>query len=196
MAEKSLFAILLRKPWWVSLSVAGILGAVAAALMPADFKIAGALSATPFAIISLLAARRQWHAPSSGLVESTLQRIAAMNWASFSALLEQALVRDGYTVKRINHDAFDFEIERGGRTALLAARRWKTAKLGVQVLQGLQTAREAREAVDAVLVCPGDLTDNARPFATLHRIAVWQGAELAQLIRKVDQPIATANAKG
>jgi restriction system protein len=184
MAEKSLFAVLLRKPWWVSLCVAGVMGAVAAALMPADFKVAGALSATPFAIISLMAAKRQWRAPSQGQIEQTMARIAGMNWATFAPLVQQALERDGYRVTRAHNDAFDFEIERGGRHALLAARRWKTARMGMQVLQSLHEARQARNVPDAVLICPGELTDNARPFAVQHRIAVWQGAALTRLLGK------------
>ena len=36
MAENSLFAILLRKPWWLSLAIAGVMALLALALLPAE----------------------------------------------------------------------------------------------------------------------------------------------------------------
>ena len=42
---------------------------------------------------------------------------------------------------------------------------------------------EAAEASDALCICLGELTDNARPFAAEHRIAIWQSAELAQALQ-------------
>ena len=36
MAPNSVFAVLLRSPWWVSLAIAAALALAAAALLPAD----------------------------------------------------------------------------------------------------------------------------------------------------------------
>ena len=36
MAEKSLFAILLRSPWWISFVVVGVIVLAAGALLPKD----------------------------------------------------------------------------------------------------------------------------------------------------------------
>jgi restriction system protein len=66
---------------------------------------------------------------------------------------------------------------------VVAARRWKSARVGLEALRALQAAREAREAPDALLIALGELTDTARPFAARHRIAVWQAAEIAQALR-------------
>ncbi|MES2956903.1 MAG: restriction endonuclease [Pseudomonadota bacterium] len=183
MAKNSLFATLLRSPWWVSLAIAAVLALVAAALLPADYRIAGALSTFPFVVISALAARRQWHLPSATRVAETLEATGAMAWPAFAALLEQAFRRDGYTVQRGSAAAVDFELERQGRKMLVCARRWKSARTGLDPLRALQAAREASEAPDALYVGLGELTDNARPFATEHRIAIWQAAELAHALR-------------
>jgi len=51
MAKNSLFAVLLRSPWWISLLVALLVGLVGFALLPQQFKVVGALSGLPFAII-------------------------------------------------------------------------------------------------------------------------------------------------
>lgn len=189
MSEKSLFAVLLRSPWWVSMALAAVLALLAVIWLPADYRVAGALSALPFVVIGMLAARRQWRLPSAARVAQTAAAVSTMAWPQFAALLEQAFRRDGYTVQRGTTGAFDFELERNGRTMLVAARRWKSARTGLEVLRALQLARDARQAPDALLIGLGELTDNARPFAAEHRIAVWRSAELAQALRALPLPL-------
>jgi len=189
MAQNSLFAILLRSRWWVSLAIALVLGLLAAALLPAGYKVVGALSAFPFVVISALAARRQWHLPSAERVAQTRAAVSAMAWPAFSALLEQAFTRDGYAVRREKKEgAVDFELERQGRRMLVSARRWKSARTGLEVLRALQAAREAAEAPDALYIGLADLTDPARDFAAANRIAIWQGSELALALRGMPLP--------
>ena len=183
MAKNSLFAVLLRSPWWISIGIAMAIGLVAAALLPDQFKAVGALSGLPFAVVGLLAARRQWHLPSAARVAQTQQALAAMAWPAFSPLLEQAFQRDGYTVQRGKTAGVDFELERQGRRMLVSARRWKSARTGLEALRPLQAARESSEAQDALYIGLGPLSDNAVTFAAEHRIAVWQAAELAHALR-------------
>ena len=191
MNKNSLFAVLLRSPWWISIALATALALVAAALLPADYRIAGALGATPFAVIGVMAAVRQWHLPSAARRAQTVEAVSTMSWPKFSALVEHAFRRDGYTVQRNSRgDAYDFELERKGRTMLVAARRWKSARTGLETLRALQSARDAKDAADALLIGLGELTDTARPFAAEHGIAVWQAAELAQALRGL--PLAAA----
>ena len=183
MAKNSLFATLLRSPWWVSLAIAVVLALLAGALLPADYRAAGALSTFPFIVIAALAARRQWRLPSAARVAQTLEAVGTMAWPAFATLLEEAFRRDGYTVQRGKLAAVDFELERQGRSMLVCARRWKSARTGIDPLRALQAAREASEAPDALYIGLGELTDNARPFAAEHRISIWQAAELAQALR-------------
>ena len=183
MAKNSLFAVLLRSPWWISAVLALVLGLLGAALLPDRFRVAGALSGLPFAVIAVIAARRQWHLPSTTRVAETQQALASMAWPAFAALLEQAFRRDGYTVQRGKTDAFDFELERQGRRMLVSARRWKSARTGLDALRALQAARAASDAPDALFVGLGEISANAQPFAAEHRIAIWQAAELAQALR-------------
>lgn len=183
MAKNSLFAILLRSPWWISLVIAVLLGLAGVALLPEQFRVVGALSGLPFGVIAVLAARRQWNLPSAERVAQTQQALAAMPWPTFAALLEQAFIRDGYTVQRGKTAAVDFELERQGRRTLVSARRWKSARTGLEVLRPLQAARDAADASEALYIGLGPLSDTAQPFATEHRIQVWQAAELAQQLR-------------
>lgn len=188
MAENSLFAVLLRSPWWVSMAVGAAIAALALALLPQDYRVVGALSGAPFVVIGLMAAWRQRKVPSSAQVQRTTDAVSAMAWPQFAPLLEMAFQRDGWAVRRSAGGAFDFELERKGRTMLVAARRWKSARTGLEVLRALQQARERQEAPDALLICLGGVTDTAQPYAAEHRIAVWQAAELAQALNDLPLP--------
>ncbi len=182
MAENSLFAILLRSRWWASAGIAALIALLAWALLPPDWKLAGALVGTPFAVIALMAAWRQRHAPSPQHVEQAGQALRALAWPAFAELLEQAFQRDGHAVTR-RAGAADFELERKGRRMLVSARRWKSARTGLEPLRELQAARDAAQAPDALYIGLGELSEPAIAFAREQRIAVWQAAELAQALR-------------
>lgn len=190
MAENSLFAILLRSPWWISIAIALALAAAAVALLPDAYRVVGAVSGVPFVVIGVIAALRQWRAPSAARVARTRDAVAAMAWPAFAKALEDAFGRDGYSVLPGGGAPVDFVVERNGRRMLVAARRWKSARVGVELLRALQAARESAEATDALCICLGELTDSARPFATRYRITVWHEAELAVALRKVELPSA------
>jgi restriction system protein len=183
MAKNSLFAILLRSPWWISIALCAVLGLIGAALLPERFRVVGAMSGLPFGVIGVMAAWRQRQMPGAARIEQTRVAVGAMGWPAFSALLEQAFRRDGYTVQRGTAAAVDFVLERGGRRMLVSARRWKSAHTGIEALRALQSAREADGAPDALHIGLGQLSDNARPFAAEHRIAIWGLDEIAQALR-------------
>ncbi|MDO8387815.1 MAG: restriction endonuclease [Polaromonas sp.] len=185
MAEKSLFAILLRSSWWISLSIAAVIALASKALLPPEYFPFGAMGGFPFVVIAMITLWRQLRAPSTAHVEATLAQINAMPWREFSAALEQALVRDGFEVRRVELAGADFELTKSGRSVLLSSKRWKAARLGMEVLQGLETARSTRDAASCICVTTGEVTDKARSFAAEHQIRVVQGVELAQLLRPV-----------
>ena len=182
MAENSLFAVLLRSPWWVSIAVAVVLALLAGALLPANYRVVGVVSTLPFVVIGALAARRQWRLPSAAQAAQTLQAISRMSWQEFAPRLEDALRRQGYAVQRGRGAVVDFELERQGRRTLVSARRWKSARIGLEALRALQAERAAADASDALYVCLGELTDTARPYAVEHGITVWQAADLARVL--------------
>jgi len=183
MARNSLFAVLLRSPWWISAVIALALGMASFALLPEQFRVVGALSGLPFAVIAALAARQQWRLPSAARVAETHAALGAMAWPAFADLLEQSFRRDGYSVERSEAAGVDFVLERKGRRLLVCARRWKSARTGMEALRTLQAAREATDAADALYIGLASLTETARLFASEHRIAIWHASELANALR-------------
>ena len=193
MNQNSLFAILLRSPWWVSFIVAVVVALLARLILPAYLAIYSVISGLPFLIIGAIAFYKQMRVPSATRVASTIEAVNAMSWRDFAAVLEEGLRNDGYAVTRIDKGAADFSIYKEGRTALVCAKRWKAARHGIEPLRDLVAAREKQDAHEAVYVAAGDLTDNARVYGTEHGVRLIGSMELARLLRGL-KPVAKAAA--
>lgn len=186
MAEKSLFAILLRSSWWISLALAVAFAAVSRLLLPPDLFWFGAMGGFPFLVIAVLAARRQLREPRAARVEQTEAATRGMAWAAFSAALEAAWQAQGFEVERpkaSGEAGADLALRKAGATTLVHARRWKAASLGVEPLRELKAAIDQAEARDGLVVALGDLTPQAVRFASANGIRVIALPELAQLLR-------------
>jgi restriction system protein len=185
MAPNSLFAILLRSSWWISMAIALGVVAVSFALLPENLRMFGAAGAFPFVVLGAIAGWRQFKAPSSRQVESTLAAVRSMGWPEFSRALETAFGRQGYAVERLAGAGGDLLLRRDGRHTVVSARRWKAARHGEDALQALQQAARDRDAAGRVYVALGELSPQALRLATAHRIEVVQADGLAQLLRGV-----------
>lgn len=179
MAENSLFAILLRSPWWVSFAVAAAIFVGARYFLPTAYALIVPL---PFAVIGCIAAWRQLRAPSAARVGRTLEAVRAMSREEFCAALEDAYRRAGYEVARLSGAQADLELAKGGLKSLVACRRWKATRTGVEPLRELHAAARARGAGECIYVAAGEITDTARAFAAQNGIRLLQAAELAQLL--------------
>jgi len=192
MAKNSLFAVLLRSPWWISALIALVLALLGLAVLPERFRIMAVVSGAPFVVIAAISARRRWNVPSTERVAETHAALSRMPWPAFADLLQQSFRRDGYTVMPSSTSAVDFELTRNGRRMLVCARRWKSARTGLEALRALQAAREAADAADGLYIGLGSLTDTAAPFAAEHGIAVWSATELAHAFRGLPLGSATS----
>lgn len=184
MAEKSLFAMLLRSPWWISFVVVGLITLASGALLPREYFVVGALSSFPIFVVGCIAAWRQLRAPSPARVAEILGAVNSMPWRSFADTLDTAWTREGCTVERLPAGgAADMALAKGGQTTLVSARRWKAATHGVEPLRDLHAAMQTRGASAGVyVVTQGQLSDNARIFARDHGIVVMQAEALAQML--------------
>jgi len=184
MAKESLFSILLRSPWWLSLLIAAAMFALVRLFLP---DIAAFFAAVPFLAIAGYALWRQLRAPSVTNVAEILGKVRAMSWEDFSLVIAEAFRRDGYTVTEIPGSAADLELHRNGRVSVVCCKRWKVAQTGIGPLRELYAAKQAREAQECLYVAAGDFTANASAFATEKAIRLLHDTALATLVARVER---------
>ena len=176
LAENSLFAILLRSPWWASVLAAVAVFGVARLFLHEAYAL---FAASPFIVIALVAGLKRLRTPSGARLEAALARLRAMPWEEFAAALEAGFRREGYAVKRLEGGAADFELTKAGRVSLVAAKRWKAAQTGIEPLRDLHAAGVTH---DCVYVTVGEMTKNAGAFAAEKKIRLVARVELVRLI--------------
>lgn len=187
MAPNSLFAVLLRSPWWISFAIAAVFVAASRALLPDKYWVFGAVGGFPIFVIGCVALWRQLQAPSAKKTEAVLSAVSAMSWRDFANALDKAWQRDGYAVERLDgqNGAADFVLSRPGKTIVVAAKRWKAAKPGVESLEALYAAMQARGASECHYVTLGTLSDNAQRYARTHNVMLVQSQALVLLLRNL-----------
>jgi restriction system protein len=184
MSDKSLFALLLRSPWWVSIAVFAGLALLARALLPDAYVWAGLFGGLPFLVIGVIAARRQWLAPKPAQVAQQLERVSTMVWRDFAQTLTEAYSRQGYVVTPYEGAGADLQLVKAGQTTLISCKRWKAAKLGVEVVRELVAARQRQDASLCACITLGQLSDTARAYAKAEGVQVIEAEELAALMLK------------
>ena len=194
MHERSLFATLLRAPWWVSLLLAGVIALGSHLALSGMFRLFGIMMAVPIFVVSVIAFVKQMKLPGSARVAAVLGAVQAMAWKEFSAVIEAAFVRDGFAVKRLGTGAADFEIAQGISIALVSCKRWKAGNQGVAPLEELAALCKAREIKEAIYISATPLTEQAQAFAAAQSMRVINGMSLAQLLR--DLPAKAAKLSG
>jgi restriction system protein len=185
MSDKSLFAILLRSPWWYSFLIAAVLLLLARVFLPVAFRAVGMLSSIPFAILGVIAAWRQRDKPSPERVSMALDQLAQMPWKQFLPIMEQAFVQQGFTVTQLNSKAADLQLEKLGKVTLVSCKRWKAATLGVEVLRDLKAMQISEEASYSACISLSLPTGVALKFAKENAIQLICQDELASLCLKV-----------
>lgn len=178
--DNSLFAILLRKPWWISALIATLFCALAWAMLPREWVIVGATGSLPFWVIAVMSAWKGVGTPGPAKIAATVERLRAMSWRDLSTAVTEAWKRDGYQVSPISESGADFTVVKAGRHGVIAARRWKAARLGVEPLRDLQAVREKLEVRDCWCLVTGEVSEPARRFATQNRIVLVEDVELAR----------------
>lgn len=162
--------------------MAAAIFALARIALPAAYAPYAIFAALPFLVIGCVAGWKQLRAPSAEKISATLEAIRGLSWDEFSAALEAAFRRDGYTVSRLNIAGADLELAKSGRVSLVACKRWKVARTGIEPLRELEAVRVAREAHECICIAAGEITGNAIAFAAATNIQLLHGAELVKLV--------------
>lgn len=191
VSENSLFAILLRSSWWISFAAALALLLLVRFFVPEPYLLPASSLALPFLVIGAVVAWKQFKLPGAKRVATTVEAVTAMTWREFSALVNQAYSREGYTVTPLAGPA-DFRLVKTvdlgsmgkkDKTTLVCCKRWKAASHGLEPLRELDRQLEAENAHEAFYVALDGVTGKAREFAGKHRIHLIGGLELTILLR-------------
>jgi restriction system protein len=181
MSEKSLFAILLRSPWWISFLIAAILALSARVFLPNTLRVVGMLSGLPFCVLGVLAAWKQRNKPSPESVNLALTALANMSVKAFLPTIAKAFVQQGFEVTRLNLGSADFRLEKSGKITLVSCKRWKAATLGVEVLRDVKTLQISQDADHAACISLSLPTGVALQFAKANAVQLICQEELASL---------------
>ena len=184
MPKESLFSILSRSPWWLSVLIAAVMFAGVRLFLP---DIAAFFATLPFLAIAGYALWRQLRTPSVTNAAEILGRLRAMSWEDFSAVIGEAFRRDGYTVTAIPGSVADLELRRNGRVSVVCCKRWKVAQTGAGPLRELYAAKQAQDAQECIYVATGEFTANARAYAAEKAIRLLHDAALATLVARVER---------
>jgi restriction system protein len=179
LPRNSLFAVLARSPWWVSALLAGGSFAALRLLIPEGMA---AFAALPFAVIAVYAGVQQLRRPGAKRVAATLERARGLSGESFISTLEEGFRRAGYVVTRME-GGVDLMLRREGLVTLVACRRWKAMRTGIEPLREFESATRKHGAAGRMYIAAGEVTENARVFAAERNIRLVQEEELARLLR-------------
>src|SRR5207244_2405703 len=124
--DTTLFQILSRQPWWVTVLVAVVVFALARLI----HEGIAPFMAAPFVLLAVYIAIQQLRGGGRVNVDETLKKVREMSWDEFSMLIANAYQRDGYTVAPASGAGYDFTLTKNGRATLLQCRRWKAGQVG------------------------------------------------------------------
>ncbi|HEX6155094.1 MAG TPA: restriction endonuclease [Burkholderiales bacterium] len=179
LPRNSFFAILARQPWWVSALIAlGTFGGLRL-LIPEEMAL---FSAVPFAGIAIYALIQQLRRPGAKRIAKTLERARGLSGEGFVSALETGFRREGYDVTRMNGGA-DLVLKREGLTTLVACKRWKAMRAGIEPLREFDAATRVHGPVGRIYIAAGEVTENALAFANERNIRLVREEELARLLR-------------
>lgn len=177
MAKNSLFAILLRSPWWISLALVGVIVLVSNALLATEVRVFGWMGAFPFVVIGGLALKRQWGKPSAKQEAAAVERLHKLTNAEMKAALVADFEREGYAVTQLKSTGADLLITRPSDTKVISFSRWKMAQPGVAALEALHKAMQLQKADEAIFVHLFALSDAA---------SLWQAPENMRFLHGLD----------
>ena len=177
---ESLFQILLRQPWWVTLIVAFLAFAITRAIYPP----VAPFIALPFLVLCGVIAFRQWRGAAPLDAHERLTALRAMDWEQFSKLIVEVYRKQGYAVHPAEGTGYDFRLTRDARVTLLQCRRWKVNQVGAGPLRELARAIEREDASHGICIAAGDFSAPARALQATEPLTLIGGAELVQLVGK------------
>jgi len=181
ISKRSLFYVLSRLPWWLSVLLAAALFMVVRQFLP---NLAAFASTLPLLGIAAYAGWRQLRVPGDEGGADALAELRTLSWRDFSERIDAAFRCDGYTTVALAGQAANYELRKSGRVTLAGCKRWKVANTGVEPLRALRQAMQTAEAAACIYVTAGDLSPNARQYAAQNGIRLLCDAELVAFLAR------------
>ena len=177
--QQTLFQILLRQPWWVTLLVSfGMFG-----IGHAVFPPVAPFVALPFVVLTGYIAFNQFRSGAPVNAAERLAALRAMPWESFSATVVDAYKRQGYEVTPSAAAGYDFRLAKDGRVLLVQCRRWKVNQVGAAPVRELADAVAKNDAYKGVCLAAGEFSAPARKLAVSEPVTLVSGADLVELLK-------------
>lgn len=181
MSEKSLFAILLRSPWWISFLIAAILMLLARIFVPSPFLLVALISILPFIILGVIAAWRQRHAPSAEKIDEIRNELSQMTWKQFLPEIEKVFKNQGFNVIRLNSGPADLKLEKLNKITLVSCKRWKASELGVEALRELKNLQSGKDFAYVAFISLNSPSKVGLQFAIDNSIQLIHDIELVSM---------------
>ena len=180
MAEGSVFAVLLRSPWYYSALIGTALALLSLILPSAQIAILVAAASLPFFGIALFAAYKHAQRPSQKKIAEIEQEARGMTAVQLSHKIAEVYVEARFDSVEFKGNAAQLELERGNRKLLVNTKRFKAANNGIEPLKEMVNAGEKIEATGYIYVALGTVSDAARKFAAEHNIELVHGPRLVE----------------
>jgi restriction system protein len=179
LPENSLFAILMRKDWWVSALCAVATYVLVQNFMPWGYAL---FATTPFTIITLMVIWKRIRVPSGARLERMLEKnprpvVGGIRIEAGGRVQGRGFCRQAHQ-GRGGFRAGEPGLCDAGQCAAL-----EVARTGVEPLKELVEYGERRDARQCRYVVAGELTEQARAYAKEQGVTLIEGAELVRLVR-------------
>jgi len=214
--NQSILNQLVVLPWWVSLSLAGVLFILLKYAIPllsfenmvfyAFTKAAPTwanLVIIPLFAVAAISAFNQFRKGKMLESISGPTSIKNLTWREFEELVSEAFRRKGYFVLE-NPDkgpdgGVDLRLRKNGQLFFVQCKHWKSKKVGVKIVRELFGVMTAKKVTHGIIVTFGEFTPDAKAFAKENAIHLIAGNQLLKLISevqknpKIPEPMATTS---
>jgi len=194
-------------PWWVSLILGGILYGVFGSLRSVAHVMAQPIYfacqiALPFAccigaIVSVIRRRKRAQLFDQVATNPAQDILQQLSWREFEMLVGEAFRLQGYSVEENGgggpDDGIDLVLLKDSQKHIVQCKRWKTYRVGPEVVREQYGIMTAIAADGAIIVTSGHFTDAARQFAKNLPIRLIDGPELRRMIAQVQAKRAQAS---
>lgn len=180
MSQNSLFAILLRSPWWYSALIGFVFIAISLAFFGGQYLLLGIFGAIPFFGVAGHVGYKQSKLPSQKRVSEVEAQARGMRSSQIAQKIAQSYTDARFDSEVFKGDAADLMLIRGNRTYLLCTNRFKVGNTGVEPLKQLVAAGEKAEATGYLYVALGGVSAAAKDYAEQNDVELIQASRLAQ----------------